>query len=263
MIYVNPQPNDEEINNIYNEDYFSGGYDFGRQKLDYVLDDKIFKIFPQFIINLLNKKLPKKGKLLDIGCATGYLLETARDSGWEISGIEISEYARKIAEKKLNISIHNSLGDLKIKENYFDVITALEVIEHVTDPSRLLMEIRPYIKNGGLLVITTPNLKNSELYKSFLDWECVLPPVHLSYFSIKTITKMLEKNGYQVIDISYGPTNIFKSTDSRHVKNLKKVYYKIKPVIEPLKRKIIDAPISWYGRKKGIGESMIIFAMKK
>lgn len=263
LIYVNPRPSEEEIDKIYDKEYFSGGYDFGRQKLDYIKDEKVFKVFPKIILGMLNKKFPNKGSILDVGCAAGYLLEIAQDNGWHIDGVEISKFAQEIAEKKLGKKIFSSLNDPELLNKKFDIVASLEVVEHVSDPASLLEDMRQFLKDNGILVVTTPNVKNANLYKSFLDWECILPPVHLYYFSKETISKMLEKAGYDVIDVSYGPTNVFKGTQSKQISNLRNMYLKVKPAFEPIKNFVIDKPVSWYGKKKGLGESLIIFARKR
>lgn len=262
LVYVNPQPTEEIINKIYDEKYFSGGYNFGRTSLNYIEDEEQFKWLPKIVLGLLEKVTHKKGKLLDFGCAAGYLLEMAKEKGWQINGIEISDYAKKIAEKKLKIEIHNTFEDSGLRTNSFDVITTLEVIEHLSNPTLLLKNLHTYLKRDGILILTTPNLKNAEIYKTFMDWECILPPVHLFFFSKQTVTKILKNNGFEVIYITYGPMNIFKGMDNKHIGNLKKIYYKVKPIIEPVKRILVDIPISWYGKKSGLGESMIVIAKK-
>jgi len=259
LVYVNPQPSEELIKNSYNEQYFKDDYNLGKGSSKYLENEDVSK---WLLLDLLEKIAPKKGKLLDIGCAVGYLLKAAEERGWQIDGVEISEFARRLAEQRLNKKIFTSLKDPEIKVDSYEAVTASEVIEHVSDPASFLKSIYPCLKENGILIVTTPNLKNAEIYQTILDWECIIPPTHLYHFNKQTITKMLEQNGFKVISITYGPMNIFKGKINEQVSNWKRIYYKVKPLIEPVKKILLDAPISWYGKRAGIGETLIVVAKK-
>lgn len=264
FVYINPQPTTETTNKIYNEKYFSGGYDFGYQGIDYLSkeNEKWFKYIPSQAMKRIEKRKKNKGKLLDVGCAVGYLLEVAKENGWDISGVELSEFARKSAERKLNIEIFPTLEESSYSKEYFDAITAFEIIEHLQDPNAFLKKLFYLLKPKGILGISTPNLANGKTFKSLLDWNCLTPPEHLLFFDKETLTKILENNNFEVLDVFYGPMNPLNKASEGNLKKVKNIYHKFKPVLKPIKRIIYDLPMEWYGHHSGLGEDMIIIARK-
>ena len=99
------------------------------------------------------------GKLLDLGCKDGYILDKAKHLGYQVYGSDISCNAVQILSKqgfsmkKLDLNNHLSYPD-----NLFNIVTCLQVIEHLTNPEVLLTEIYRILKPGGILILSTPNL---------------------------------------------------------------------------------------------------------
>lgn len=265
LVYINPQPTSNITSEIYNEQYFSGGCNFGYQGIDYLSkeNENWFKYLPTKALLKIERLQPNKGKILDIGCAVGYFLEVARGRNWEIHGVEISEFAADLAEKRLKIKIFPTLDQTDFPANHFDSITAFEIIEHLQDPSEFLQKINKLLKDKGVLGLSTPNLKNSKSLKNFLDWNYLTPPEHLHYFDKNTITEILKKNGFEVVYIFWGPINPLNKLSGKGVSSVKNLYHKLKPVLGPVKRIIFDLPMAWYGEKSGLGEDMIVIAKKK
>lgn len=152
--FMNPFPTDEEINNIYSKDYFSS-WGIGEGETVEVADMKrnTFK-------HILNGITPyvNHGNILDIGTATGFLLEEAKKLGFNTYGIEISKYASSIAKSKFGEEkIHNgTLETCGFKNNYFNLITMCDVIEHIKDPTSTLKIVNRLLNtinsNGGGIV---------------------------------------------------------------------------------------------------------------
>jgi SAM-dependent methyltransferase len=106
------------------------------------------------------------GRLLDVGCSFGYLLEVANSRGWEVSGVEISRkiYEKFIGDKARTLNIFNGrLEDAAYESNSFDTVTMFDLIEHLSDPSATLSEVARVIRPSGLLVIETP--REESLFK--------------------------------------------------------------------------------------------------
>lgn len=265
LVFINPQPLPEVTEKIYNQEYFSGGSNFGYQGINYLgkENEDWFKYIPGLTLKKIEKHLKHKGRLLDIGCAVGHFLETARNNGWGVSGIELSKFAREYAEKRLNINIYTTLEQSPFKNNDFDVITAFEIIEHTHNPANFLRKASSLLKEGGILGVSTPNLSNSKTSKTFMKWNYLTPPEHLFYFDKKTITKLLEANGFSVVEVFYGPFNPINSIAEMKVRKLKKIYQRFKPILKPVKKLIYDKPMEWYGQKSELGEDMIAIALKK
>ena len=142
--------------------------------------------------------LDTKGKLLDVGAATGHFLELARKNGWEASGIEISKYAAKKARKK---GLEIAVGDFEnheFSENCFDAVTFWDVLEHFGKPDLAFKQARKILRTGGILAINTPDSR-SVLARIFgKRWHAIVPPNHLNLFNCDNLKAVLEKNGFEL-----------------------------------------------------------------
>jgi 2-polyprenyl-3-methyl-5-hydroxy-6-metoxy-1,4-benzoquinol methylase len=150
------------------------------------------------ILSLLSQDGTGK-RLLDVGCSTGILLYAAKEMGYDIYGIEPSKWAVEYIDARLGFKniFCGSLEDYPIRENYFDVITLLDVIEHFSNPRRNLEIIHRLLKPDGKIVILTPDI-GSLMARTFKSrWWCIIPE-HLFYFSRKTLRLLLEQTGFTV-----------------------------------------------------------------
>jgi len=122
-------------------------------------DMKLMKAvyFPK---SVLDEGISPNCRMLDVGCAFGYFLKLCEDYGVETYGLDISEYAieRAKAITKAKLYLHDVNDGLKIfQKNFFDLITAFDVIEHLKNPANFLRESSRVLKLGGKLILTTPN----------------------------------------------------------------------------------------------------------
>jgi len=134
-----------------------------------------------------------KGKILDIGCAEGALLRILNNNGWEGYGIEPS-YFGKFGKEKLGLRIENNFFEkIDFADAHFDAVSILRVLEHVSDPVKILADCRRVLREYGLLYIQTPNAlrpygEPMEFYGS----------QHLWLFTPSTLGLLLEKIGFCV-----------------------------------------------------------------
>jgi SAM-dependent methyltransferase len=139
-----------------------------------------------------------KGRLLDVGTAAGAFVATARRRGWEAEGCEPNRWLAEWGTRHYGICIRNGdLLQLDYKENSFDVITLWDVIEHTTDPRRVLDRCRALMRPHGILVVNYPDIGTWIARILGRRWP-FLSSVHLSYFDRRTIRQILERTGYQV-----------------------------------------------------------------
>jgi len=185
------------------QDFYDEGYYQGFNSYSYV-DERGDKVIREVedrrrIENI--KKFLYGNTLLDIGCSFGSLISHAEEDGIKACGIDISPHIAKYAIRN---DIQISHGDAcdKIEGNY-SVITMIEVLEHLTDPSKALRNCYNALFSMGLLVIQTSNMDSLVRRLEGKNSRYLLPG-HTHYFSIRTLKMMLDKNGFEIEKIYYG-----------------------------------------------------------
>jgi len=189
LVYANPREDSEDLISQYQKvvDQTYLEEDVGRR----ITFQKSLEKIEQY-------KSP--GRLLDVGCAVGFLLDIASKKGWEVFGIEPSQWARNYAKKNFGLEIfEGTLEEANFSPAYFDVLTFVDVLEHMADPRKNLVEANRILKKGGILYIVTPNI-NSFLARMLRRKWWFIRRAHLYYFSLETMKKMLEKIGFKIIE---------------------------------------------------------------
>jgi len=154
------------------------------------------KILPQ-----LEKFIPEKGRLLEIGCAMGTLLNEIRKQGWNVIGVEPEEWTCELARKKYGLEVINSTFQEAGLENCsFDAVLLLHVIEHLPNPIKGLSQIAGLIQPGGYLVVETPRY-DTLWFKLLRGRERSVIPGHLYYFTRQTIQALARKSGFEVVKL--------------------------------------------------------------
>jgi 2-polyprenyl-3-methyl-5-hydroxy-6-metoxy-1,4-benzoquinol methylase len=154
-----PQLNNDEIKALYSEGYYTS---WGISGSTENLVSKQMKI-DTFVLRLKQILTHiSSGKVLDVGCTTGFFLEAAEQLGYVPYGIELSEYSSLLAKKKFGESsiFNGRLEEYDFEQSMFDVITMFDLIEHVRIPTQTLAEAANLLKPEGIIMITTPNNKS-------------------------------------------------------------------------------------------------------
>ncbi|MBI5020626.1 MAG: class I SAM-dependent methyltransferase [Ignavibacteriales bacterium] len=205
IIFINPQPTNQEIASLYSKEYFehdfrcghTGSY-FDESALASLGEDKLLVQF---------KKFKDKGTFLEIGCAGGAFLNTLREAGYSVQGVEYSSEATQFAKERFNLNIHT--GDLlsaKFDDNMFDLVYMGDVLEHLPDPNATLGEIHRIMKQGGVLGIRCP-MQTNTLYSriGFMVYTLLrkratvhLPPYHLFEYRAKSIKYLLNSHQFKI-----------------------------------------------------------------
>ena len=253
LIYVNPQPSEEDLRTIYQNGYFNGTW-----QSDYLTEKKLYG--PRFRERLKDiDSLKTKGKLLDVGCAVGYFLEAARQDGWEASGVEISSYASEFAKKSGFNVFTGRLEDAGYPDKHFDVVTLWHVLEHMRDPAGCLREIHRILKDSGVLAAELPNIGSKRSKKSGKNWDQLKPREHLYYFTPGALRRIVEKTGFQVVRVSTLPkgTHIGEKLEHLGWTRMKKWLIRFYPLTQWIKKILLRI-------KKVAGEDDIIllYALK-
>jgi 2-polyprenyl-3-methyl-5-hydroxy-6-metoxy-1,4-benzoquinol methylase/ribosomal protein S27E len=139
-----------------------------------------------------------KRRFLDIGCATGALLEKMRESGWDASGVEISAQMAEYGRKNRNLVISTlPLEETGFAEKHFIVVHASHLIEHLNRPGLFVREVYRILDDGGLFLVTTPNIAGIQARLSGGKWRSAIYD-HLYLFSTGTLTALLRREGFHI-----------------------------------------------------------------
>jgi SAM-dependent methyltransferase len=150
------------------------------------------------LLKQLNK-FRSDGRLVDVGAGSGILVEVALTMGYEAEGIEPSNWLQKQAAN-LNLPVRKGLlGDLDPK-NRFDVITLIDVIEHVEDPIKLLTEIGDKLTPSGVAMVVTPDCDSFIAKLLGRKW-WHYRVAHIGYLNEKTLRLACEKAGFEIVSM--------------------------------------------------------------
>ncbi len=181
----------------YDKSYYRSWFDNPGQQVKIIKELNSRNLFSIHFDSLQNKKL------LDIGCATGFLLQEAQYQGAEVYGIDINHWAVEQAQKELpDASIYSGQLNQAIEENffledYFDIIVGTDVIEHISDVKSFFKDMLRIMKKGGRAAFTTPNLVS--LSKRLLGphW-FQYKSEHVSFVSQKALALLADEMGFKI-----------------------------------------------------------------
>ncbi len=192
-VFVKDSLSNEEIIALYaNRESHHGSKE--KELWDY--SDTKFKLFYKPILNKIGK-LTEKSNLLDIGCSNGAFMNAAVKCGWDSYGIELEKKSYEVARRHGLTVYTRELHKEKFQDNFFQVITMWQVIEHLHNPYEMLKEIKRILKPGGILAISTPNIKSIAWLLLKERWNCVEPQVHLHLFQHSTLDQCAKNAGLQ------------------------------------------------------------------
>jgi 2-polyprenyl-3-methyl-5-hydroxy-6-metoxy-1,4-benzoquinol methylase len=160
------------------------------------LDKKKYK----YVLNLIKGHVKSsKINILDVGCAYGLFLDVAMQNGWNVFGVEINKDAiRELA--KNNICYWDSIEGVISSQKKFEAVTMWDIFEHLYHPGKILELLAKVLRKGGLLFMNLPNILSlsSRILQeksSTFDGRC-----HINFFSDKTITMLLKKHKFRVVE---------------------------------------------------------------
>lgn len=207
--FTNHFPSEDLIGTYYDSpDYISHSdsrrglinklYHLGRH---YMLSQKV-----NLVSHYLNGQ---KGKLLDIGCGTGYFLHVAQKRGFTVAGIEKNEQARAHAITCFGLDVKDEKSFFDMPERSCSIVTLWHVLEHLEKLNESLEKINNILTPDGTLVIALPNCHSydAEFYKE--RWAAYDVPRHLWHFSPGTVEKLLSKYQLKIVKKVRMPLDAF------------------------------------------------------
>jgi SAM-dependent methyltransferase len=141
-------------------------------------------------------------RLLDVGAGNGYFVFLARrEFGLQADGLEISDAEAEFARRIFGVELLR--GELGAINTQYDVISSFNVLEHVREPTALLVAMKQRLASGGYLLLTTPNPSCiHRRVRGLQKWNMVCPPHHINLFTRRSLFEALEHVGFDVLEYS-------------------------------------------------------------
>src|SRR5262249_22506677 len=146
--------------------------------------------------------VPRGGRLLELGCACGFLLLAARERGFSAEGVEMSAWASTQARERYGLDVRTGhVEGLALPTDSYDVVVLADVIEHLHDPRRTLRHVHRVLRPGGRLLLLTPDIGSLTARLMGPRWWGLLDD-HYFYFSRRTLRRLLVDEGFAIERIS-------------------------------------------------------------
>lgn len=158
-------------------------------------------------------KLGKPGRMLELGCGRGENLIGAKNRGWDVYGVEMTDSFAKLARSNGIVIDQNPIRTSGLLKEQYDVILLAAILEHLYDPVETLEKVAKALAKNGLLFIDVPNESSlamhfGNFYMKFrgrpwsINLSPTFPPFHVVGFSPKSLKLLLENKGFKILDIS-------------------------------------------------------------
>jgi 2-polyprenyl-3-methyl-5-hydroxy-6-metoxy-1,4-benzoquinol methylase len=151
------------------------------------------------ILKNLETLAPEKGRLFDVGAATGILLNLARERGWMPDGLEASAWAVEFAREKYGLDIRPGyFEEAALAPRSCRAVSMVDIIEHTPKPRDAAAKAREILAPGGILCLVTPDIHSLAARLAGKRW-WHLRPGHLAYFSKKSLERLLHDAGFSIV----------------------------------------------------------------
>lgn len=214
LIYENPRPDQEALASFYS---FRDVDDYKFVQQWFIDNADLQRRTWNRLINVLKLYKPE-GRLIDIGSGTGSFLVEARKANFKVVGQDVSPFFVTYSRTEQSLEIYEGeLHDLALPPDYFDCVTAFDVIEHHPYPKQMVTEIQRILKPGGVFMLTTHDVGSlfARLYGP--RWRYMYSIGHLTFFNRETITKLLSDCDLQVV--RFGGIHTMETSWSREMLN--------------------------------------------
>jgi len=187
-------------------DQFDDGYFFGGKSCyeDYSVMQPDLQRKGAYYSKILKRNLLNNGqqnpKILDIGCAAGYLLEGFANQGWGTTGLEANKTMAQYGRQVLGLDVHHStIEDFHSDESYH-AASLVQVLPHITEPYKALNQIHDKLLPGGLLLIETWNCESLAAKTLGRNWHQYNPPSVLHWFSKQSLSDQLDYCDFEIVE---------------------------------------------------------------
>lgn len=193
-VHLHPRPTAAETSALYSDAYGNASESYFSK-----VDKKLRRSRRRMgVLARLTPDGQPKGRFLDIGCNGGFIVEAARERGFDAYGLDIDpvsiDYARR--HYPANRFVLSTLEDYAPHAPRFDLIYCSEVIEHLADPRGFIDTLFDLLAPGGLFFLTTPDISHWRRARDVTRWDGFCPPSHCVYFNPRSLTALLRRAGF-------------------------------------------------------------------
>lgn len=174
------------------------------ESTDYLAEEAGQRATARAALDSIERQLPP-GSLLEVGCWLGFLLDEAAQRGWDVTGLEPSEFASLYARDRLGLEVLTTdLFEAELEPKSFDAIVLGDVIEHLIDPGAALDRLAGVARRGAILYLALPDAGSRVARVMGRRWWSVIP-THVHYFTRASLTTLLFRHGWEVLEIGTAP----------------------------------------------------------
>ena len=199
LIYLDPMPDAAAIDALY-ADAYDGTTTGYFAKVDSKLRRSRRRI--RWLHRTINPPANPPPRFLDIGANGGFMVEAARENGWDAVGVELDAASVAYAETNNPTAtfFHGTVESYAAQTTApVDLIYCSEVIEHVTDVNAFVGAMTSLLRPDGHLYLTTPDIGHWRRPRDLARWDGFSPPAHCLYFGPGNLKRLLERHGFAVI----------------------------------------------------------------
>lgn len=186
-IFADVSKSSESVSELYDH-YYDGAH--------FQMPPTVARSLARLVLSF--EEVRSTGRFLDIGYGEGGLLGIAQEHKWNCYGLEVSPHALEYGCKQGWTVSSDGEADERFPAGGFDVVTMIELLEHVPDPDRFLKSASRWLRPGGVLYITTPNANSFNSRFLGLEWSVFSPPEHITIWTTRGLSSALKRAGLEV-----------------------------------------------------------------
>ena len=199
LVYVNPTFDEAHYKKVYaSQEYQEIVRDLGIKSHEYRVER-----FGRERVALMTPHLSTaRPRYLDVGCSTGFVVEAAKEAGWDAIGIDLNPSAIEFGRTR-GLDLRTvALDDAGFDEASFDAVSLFDVLEHLLDPVRTLQACTRLLRPGGIVFLYVPNYDSASRLLMGKEAHFIWPTHHLNYYTPVTIRDLMARQGLETVFVA-------------------------------------------------------------
>ena len=192
LVYVSPTFDEAHYKKVYRStEYQEIVRDLGESSHDY----RVQRFGRERVEIMARYVSTVRPRMLDVGCSTGFVVEAARERGWDAVGLDLNPSAVEYGKGRGLDLRAVALEDAGFEPASFDAVCLFDVLEHLIDPVRALRACARLVRRGGIVFLYVPNYDSASRLLMGQDAHFIWPTHHLNYYTPITIRDLLHREG--------------------------------------------------------------------